>query len=816
MKFFLTLSILFYTMTANADNLKGIITDAKSQPLSYASILVKGTSRGTTANAKGEYSLSLDNGAYTLVCQHIGYKTMEKKVNITGVKLVVDFELTEQEYKLNEVVIKNKSEDPAYEIIRNAIKKREEHLNEIKKFECEVYVKGQIQLRNYPKKFLGQTVDFEDGDTSKRKMIFLSESVAKYYVDGKDKRKIEVLSTRVSGSSDGFGLANPQIVSFYSNIISVGRGLNPRGFVSPIADNALRFYRYKYEGSFVENNQLINRIKVMPRRSYEPLFTGFINIIEDEWRIHSVNLSLLKEQQLQLLDTLTIQQLYVPINNQWTIKQQVIYPAGKFFNFDFFGNIVQVYSKFNTNRDFAKGFFDETILKFTDSSNKKSIAYWDSTRPIPLLEQESKDYKKKDSLEQAHKDPHYLDSIDRRDNKITFSKLLLTGMNFNNQKKKENISVEPLLTSLLQYNTVEGLVCNFKIRYNKEIDKRKILSIAPAFRYGCSNTHFNPSITASYSFGKKYRSFISTSFGSDVFQFDNNNPISPFNNTLSTLRWTNNYMKIYEARFAKLVFQKSLNKGITLTGSINYQHRLPLENTTDYYWRKMEGREFTPNYPKALTTTNIPEHTAFSATAQITWRPGARYVEFPDRRINIGSKYPTLNFSFAQGIKGVVGSDVDYSKWKFSINDDLNLRLGGILKYKLVAAGFAHATQVYIPDMLHIQGNQIATAAPYLEGFQLLPYYAYSNTAKLYTTAHVEYHLNGLLTNKIPGFKKLNWFFVLGGSAFYNNDTKEGYYEAMFSIENILKVFRLDLVKSFDNEKHNGNFGVRFSAPIIR
>jgi hypothetical protein len=35
-----------------------------------------------------------------------------------------------------------------------------------------VYLKGQLQLRNYPKKFMGQTVDFEDGDTSKKKMLF--------------------------------------------------------------------------------------------------------------------------------------------------------------------------------------------------------------------------------------------------------------------------------------------------------------------------------------------------------------------------------------------------------------------------------------------------------------------------------------------------------------------------------------------------------------------------------------------------------------------------------------------------------------------
>ncbi|MFY7963842.1 MAG: DUF5686 and carboxypeptidase regulatory-like domain-containing protein [Chitinophagaceae bacterium] len=812
----LLLIILFINCIESfAGEIKGVVTDTKNTPLAYASILVKGTAKGTTANVKGEFSINVGEGSFTIVCQHIGYKSFEKKIKMGKENQEINFQLEEQQYNLNDVVIKTGGEDPAYEIIRKAIKKRDEHLNEIKKFECEVYVKGQIQLRNYPKKFLGETVDFEDGDTSKRKIIFLSESVAKYSVDGKSNRKIEVVSTRVSGSSDGFGLANPQIISFYQNIISVGRGLNPRGFISPLSDNALHYYKYKYEGTFFENDKMVNRIKVIPKRTYEPLFTGYINIIEDEWRIQSTDLFLLKAQQLQFLDTLKIQQLYVPLGKHWTIKQQVISPAGKFFSFDFFGNIVQVYNKFNTSPTFEKGFFDNVIMKFQDSSNKRSATYWDSTRPLPLLESEVKDYKKKDSLEQAHKDPKYLDSIDRRDNKIGLTKLLLTGQTFSNTKKKSNIYIEPLLTSFLQFNTVEGLVANLNFHYNKEFSKKNKLAIHPNLRYGFSNTHFNANVNTYYSFGKIYPSSLNLRLGSDVFQFDNNNPISVLDNTLSTLRWTNNYMKIYEARFFKLNYSKGFNNGLSFSTNINYQHRLPLENTSDYYWRKIEGREFTANYPAAVAASNITEHKAFSATATISWKPGAKYIEFPDRKVNIGSKYPTFSFSFTQGLKNVLGSDVDYSKWQFAMNDNLNLKLGGRINYNLKLAGFAHASQVFVPDMNHVLGNQIATASSYLNSFQLMPYYAYSNTAKLYSEAHIEYHLDGLLTNKIPLFKKLNWFFVLGGNAFYNNDTKQGYYEAMFSVENVFKVIRVDFVKSFPNAKGDGAFGVKFSMPLL-
>lgn len=811
------LALLFILLCSSSINfaatVAGKITDTKKNTLAHASIVVKGTTLGTTANEKGLYNINLSKGSYTIICQYIGFKTTEKSVVVNNDNIELNFELADQEYKMQDVIIKSGGEDPAYEIIRNAIKTREEHLYEIKKFETEVYVKGQIQLRDFPDKFMGQKVDFEDGDTSKKKMIFLSETVAKYAVDGKNNSKIDVVSTRVSGSKNGFGLATPQIISFYSNIINVGQGLNPRGFISPIADNAMRFYKYKFMGTFFENGKEISRIKVIPKRQYEPLFNGYINIIEGEWRIHSADLLLLKQQQLQLLDSLSIKQIYTDNQKNWVIKQQVLQLSGKLFMFDFYGSFVQVYDKFTVNPTFAKGFFDNTILKFADSSNKKTKAYWDSIRPIPLLENEAKDYVKKDSIEQAHENPKYLDSIDKVNNKISISSLLLTGQSFNNRKKKTEIYIEPLLTSLLQFNTVEGLVANPGFHYNKEFTDKSKLAINPVLRYSFSNKHFNPSINFNLNLRKKYYTELNLKFGSSVFQFDNNNPIDVFDNTLSTLYWQNNYMKIYESRFAKFNFTKGLNKGLRFSAAISYQDRKPLENTTDYTWRSFENKSFTPNFPASLQ--QISEHKAFSITAVITWRPGAKYVEFPDRKINIGSKYPTFNFSFTQGIPSVLGSNVDYSKWAFSINDNLNLKLAGRINYRLKAAGFAHNTSSSVIDMNHVLGNQISSSSEYLNSYQLVPYYLLSNTSRLYTQAHIEYHLNGLLSNKIPVFKKLNWFFVLGANSFYNNDEKAGYTEAFLGVENILKVFRIDFVKAFESNKTANSFGIKFSAPMF-
>ncbi|THU32439.1 carboxypeptidase-like regulatory domain-containing protein [Niastella caeni] len=809
----LTLITLFIVCNTSlrAARISGKITDENGQVLVYASILVKGTTQGTTANKEGDYFLHLQPGTYTLVAQYVGYNRQEKTITVTTDNITLDFQLSLHQLNLKEVIVRPGAEDPAYEIIRNAIKKRPYYLNQLNNFQCEVYIKGQLQLRAYPKKFLGEKVDFEDGDTSQRKMLFLSETIARYSVEKPRRNKIEVLSTKVSGKSDEFGLSTPQIISFYENNIQVGRNLNPRGFISPIASGALYYYRYQYEGSFTEDGREISRIRVIPKRRYEPLFSGYINITEGDWRIHSLQLRLTKASQMELIDSLNIEQLYVPYNNDvWVIKTQVLYPAVKVLGFDAFGSFVNVYSQFNIEPSFTPKFFNNTYLKIYEGSNKKPADFWDSIRPVPLQAEEIADYHRKDSLEKAHKDPHYLDSIDRRRNQPHLFAVLATGQNFYREKKREIYTINPLLQTVA-YNTVEGWLVSFGGRYLKRLDtipaSRRAISIEPAVRYGFSNHHLNAAGTFTYRHGRKYFSSISISGGKWVYQVNNANPISQFSNTIRSWLFERNYAKFYEAWYARFHFSKDVGNGISLFGGLKYEDRIPLENTTTYSLGDRKSIEFTPNYPIEIMSENFKRHQAFIGNFGVSWLPGTKYIEYPERIMNIGSKYPTFTLSFTQGVHNLLGSDVDYAKWRFDVSESLNLKLGGNFRYNMSIGGFLRRDSVAVIDYTHFNGNQILASVEYLHGFQLLPYYKYSNKNRLYAEGHFEHHFNGLLTNKIPLFRNINWYLVMGANAIYADSDKE-YVEVFAGFENLLKIARVDLVWGFDKGRVS-TFGVR-------
>jgi hypothetical protein len=808
--FSILLFLLFSSFLLHAQKIKGTVTDNDGKPLPNASVFVKGSTKGTNANNEGKYSLKLENGKYILVCQHVGYGKQELPVTVNDNDHEINFILRVQEMILGEVVVKN-GEDPAYQVIRNAIRKREYYKEQPAQFECKVYTKGQLKLRDFPKKIFGQKVDFEDGDTSKRKMIYLSETISKYAVSRPDKEKIEVLSSKVSGQSDGFGLAAPRFFSFYNNSVSLGSNLNPRGFISPISDNALNYYRYKLEGTFFEDSNMVNHIKVIPKRKYEPLFSGYINIVDGDWRIHSLQLQLTKASQMELVDTLRIEQLYRQVDkDNWFFSSQAIYPAIKFLGFDAYGSFVNVYTDADIEPAFTKKSFSNVIIKYTDSANKRTTEYWESNRPVPLLEEEVRDYRKKDSLENARKDTRYLDSLERKRNKITLPGVLLFGQSFSKESKRTSLSF-PSVLEMVSFNPAEGWVLSPGFTWSKRIDTslsgRKRITVSTDFRYGFSNKHFNPNITLRYSFGKKYASSLMLSGGSRVFQFNNNSPIGENGNTLSCLLSEENRFKTYEASYVRGSFRKGIGDGFSWVLGFQYQDRRPLENTTDYTWRNKADRSYTPNYPNEILSANIVRHQVFYTLIGITWQPGARYIELPDRKINIGSKYPVMSLTYIRNYSKFFGSDADFSKWRFSIRDDINMKLAGTFRYRAGMGGFIDNKKVFVPDYNHFNGNISRFATEYLNSFQFLPIYQFSNTSKFYALGHVEHNFKGFLTNKIPGIRKLNLYLVTGANGFYYRSAN--YFELFIGIDNILKQFRVDFVQSYlDGKQWQNGFRI--------
>lgn len=161
MKYFWLLAILFNgAWKTNAGTLEGIVTDSHGVTLPFATIYAEGTTIGTTANANGVYILNLNAGTYNIVCQFIGYKQEHFTITIGATDFTRhDFKLAEQTFEMKEAVVHGGGEDPAYRIIREAIKKRVFHLRQVQSFQTDIYLKGVMRMRTMvDQKFMGKPV----------------------------------------------------------------------------------------------------------------------------------------------------------------------------------------------------------------------------------------------------------------------------------------------------------------------------------------------------------------------------------------------------------------------------------------------------------------------------------------------------------------------------------------------------------------------------------------------------------------------------------------------------------------------------------
>ncbi len=82
--------------------LSGTINDENGQPLPGASVLLKGTTRGTNTNADGQFSLNV-NGAGTLILSTVGYTS--KEIPFTASQTTITTDLDADVRSLGEVVV---------------------------------------------------------------------------------------------------------------------------------------------------------------------------------------------------------------------------------------------------------------------------------------------------------------------------------------------------------------------------------------------------------------------------------------------------------------------------------------------------------------------------------------------------------------------------------------------------------------------------------------------------------------------------------------------------------------------------------------
>lgn len=845
---FFTLFLGCVTVVA-ASGLRGTVKAEDGTPLGFTTIYVKQLGTGTTTNADGFYELSMPAGNYDVIFQYLGYETQERKVTIGDAFVELNIIMKSQAIMLQNVTVHAGNEDPAYTIMRKAIAKAKYHTQQLDGYTAKVYIKGTGKLVDYP--WLAKKALEKEGIDKNR--AFVTESVSEIEYKRPNTFKEKVISIRSDGKDNNTSPNAFIFGSFYEPIIAET--------VSPLSPASFSYYKFEFLGTFKDRNYEVSKIKVTPRLRGDNVVEGIIFIVEDWWSIHSLDLRTTK-----LGISIGVKQVYAPVEDKaWLPVSQKFKVDGKFFGFEFvydylatvsdykiqmnpelvvaemevideklekkhaeevekkFGKknqqlqerlasgkeitrkelktIVKDYEKQELNQEKEPDVISNTSFKIDSGAYKKDSVYWALVRPVPLTGEEILGYKKTDSLAVVEKKKEEGDTVKRaKNNKKGFQPWdILTGDSYR-VSKHSNFRID---FPQVWFNTVEGYYLIYRLNFGSILqDTNKTrLNISPTFRYAFAREKLSGNLKFSLR-NKDYR--FEAAGGRYVQQFNSDEPILPVVNTFMTLLLEENLMKIYERDYIDVLYRRRINRKYTVETAWSWAERRELINNTDQKWVDRDKIEdYTPNAPVNLEvdTTSFDTHQAFTGSVTVSGRPWLKYRIRNGRKIEIDDSTPTFFLTYRKGFNSILSSDITFDQVEVGAKHSFRNGVRGRVDINVRAGAFLNSDSLAFMDYKHFLGNRtpFITTDP-AGSFRLMDYYLYSTSDK-YFSVNAHYNFRRFLLTSIYEVRMLG----ISENIFVNylaTPTSKNYTEVGYSINGILRVFRLEGAVAFRDGKY--------------
>lgn len=810
--------------------LSGYVRDVDTEePIPFCNVYIEGTKIGIATDIDGFYQLIVDATVDSLVVSAVGYETQRKAIS-QEIEQLINFKLTSTTQSLKEVVFLA-GENPANRIVRAIIEnKKNNRIEAVASYQCERYSKLEIDLENLPdswkdKKLL-KPFDFifENVDTLSDERpflpIYLNESLADiYYVQSENKAKPVVKAQKISvnETNKSFTEFIKQIegeYSYYDNWIYI----LDKAFVSPFANAGLFYYEYYIIDSTYIEGKWSYKLKFKPKRKQEPTFYGDFWVADTTFAIQRLNMRMSPDVNINLVKRIIVYQESQLQDNRWLpYKEKLIvdFKPTKEDATGFIGRSTSTYKDFKINEKETETYYEVSTANYNFEEVKQDDpAFWEQVRHEPLTSTEAKIYPMIDSIMNV---PIYKTYID----------ILYTV--FIGYKDLGLVEIGPY-SSIFSLNPVEGK--RFRMGINTRPEWSKIYYLGGYLAYGTRDERLKYGADLKWNINTHLRTQLGVSYRKDISLNSESSESFQESNFFTGLFRRPILQKLIAVEEGKIYYEKFWNQ--SLSNRFVLLHR----NLDPYGGIFEDGRGFNFGYlPDPENPSRID--TTISTTEFIIrtrFAPGERFLESYFNRTSLGSPRPIIELQYAVGFQAF-GSDYNYHKLALSYQHYFYINPLGWLSYK-AKIGKTFGTLPFLLLDVH-PGNE----GLFYDGNAFNTMNRYEFASDTYASLMLEHHFEGLLLNKIPLLRKLQFREVatLKAVVGYMSDANKQanqlnafqvseentytgfvtpstkpYLEAGIGIENILKIFRIETLwrlNYLDNpqaKRFNLRLGVNF------
>ncbi len=799
--------------------IQGIVTDALTgEPVPFVSVVLKGTTVGTLTDNQGKYRVETNINAKEIAFSFIGYQTEIRSIKPASVQTInIRFNLSS--INLDEVIIRPEKEvyrnknNPAVELIQHVIDNKDKNRHESFDFlEYKKYEKVQFAISNIKENFKQSNMFdkfsfvFDNLDTTKRigNMIlpmFIKETLSSnYYRKDPEANKEVILAEKTINLEEYLNNKGTaaylnylyQNINIYDNEIL----FLTNKFLSPIASTAPVFYKYYIIDSLSVNDIKCIRLFFLPRNKSDFLFHGNLYItLDSNYAVRKIDIGINKDINIDWVQDISITQDFDRSGNDgWLLsKEEISIDFGIVKNTTgLYGQRTLSYKDYKINVPISESVFKgpEKIERIDPLSS--SQAYWETNRLTPLTKSERQIYSTIDSLKQ-------IPAFRRRMDIIT-----MFTQGFLNLGK---IEIGPV-SSFYSYNTIEGSRFRFGGRTTTDFSKK--ITFEGYLAYGVKDQAFKYNTGITYSLTPR-----------TIYQF----PVKAIRiNYQKEVRIPGQEFQFTQPDNILLSFKRGVNDKMMLNKTIRAEFIHEFENHFSYspgysftQQSPYGNLQFTTSDPSAATNEisyiNISE-----LFVSLRYAPNESFYQGKLYRMTFPNKHPIIQLKISGGSKWI-NNDYDYLRLQFNISRRYYISILGYTDVSFEAGKIFG--KVPYPLLFIHRANQ--TYAYQRNSYNLMNFLEF--VSDRYASINIDHSFNGFLLNKIPLIKKLKLReivtckFLYGSlsntnNPDYQNDlflfptdangipltytlTYKPYIEAGVGLSNILRIFRVDLIKRF-------------------
>ncbi len=836
MRFYIIILFTFVNFYAFSGVVSGKITDETGNPLPFASVFVKNSTTGVSANYKGEYFLELKAGTHTLIYSFLGYEKIEKIVILkTNQHLKLDIKLKRNISAIDEVEIVADKVDRAKSIMKKVRYKRRVYLTNIKSYKCDIYAKTSFE-KEYRAK---DTFKIKKGDTTavtltvskkkndlnsylKKDKLNLIEYTAeiyykkpdlyketvKAYHDFSDKKPLGTSISIQAGIKDEeiapkqYSLKNPYLFetenitntfNFYKNLLTIPELCN-QPLKSPLAGGNFLNYRYEYIETFIENNSKIYKIKVSPLNKIDALFSGYIFVRDSTWDIAAVDLEI-NEKSLMRYKNFRIIENYTLIDGKYSLPEKIgITYTVKDGKTDILGETKIKYHNCTVNFTDNKKVSKNELKTFNDDAFDKDSVYWSKNRLFALKPEELKFIKKTDSIQKYYKSNDFLDKQDSIFNRLYWY-TPIAGWGHKNHYTGNTFHIGGILEQIVPFG-IGGYRHKLPVYFNKELKNGMLLETKEEADYGFNNRDLKGKIGIGLTYYPK--KFIRT-------YIDVGNTYEMINNYAS-IEQTFSRSNYVNTKFVSIRQRIELINGLFAELTLLYSDQNPINNISLSKWSELIFGQL--NEP-----ADFKRYIKSELKLKLKYRINQKYIIKGNKKIIIGKDYPEISFTYRKGIPEIFHSEVNFDYFEISAKAEHKLARFGSSRWQATAGIFTDKNNLRLLEYKYFRGSDIYIFSDPLRSFQLLgPTLTTSNE---FFQANYIHHFNGSIMNKIPliSFLKLS---LAGGAGTMSIPKDRFYHFEMFAgLERIIRIkeqlFRLGIYAvTADNTLSKADFTIKF------